>query len=345
MYNFRELKRITGIKYLLIIFLTLGLISCKYQDKNNYKKIEGYALGTAFHITYNDWYDQIVKKQIDSLIYLVNRSMSTYIPNSDISKINRGDPGIQVDQMFLEVFGKSKRIYLETGGYFDPTIGILVNAWGFGPNGSEDDIDSLKITELLDYVGLEKLKILDKRVIKEHPETYIDFNAIAKGYAVDVIGKFLEAKEVNDYLVEIGGEIRARGVNSSMNSWTIAIEKPNFDGSRSFQAIVQLKDESIATSGNYRKFKIDPRTGMKYAHTIDTRTGFPSRSNLLSASVISHLDCADVDAYATAFMAMGLKESKEFLQDHSELKAFLIYTGDDGEIKTFATENFKLLED
>ena len=191
------------------------------------------------------------------------------------------------------------------------------------------------------FVGFENLRIKNGFVIKKFEETYIDFNAIAKGYAVYVIGRFLESKKIKNYLVEIGGEIRARGINLKKAPWSIAIEKPNFDNTRSYQSIIKLVDESIATSGNYRKFKIDTITGEKYAHTMDTKTGFPSKSNLLSASVISKKDCADVDAYATALMAMGLEKSKLFLQKHPELKAFLIYTEVSGEIKTFNTANLK----
>jgi len=156
------------------------------------------------------------------------------------------------------------------------------------------------------------------------------------------MGRFLESKEITNYLVEIGGEIRARGVNSKNQPWRIAIEKPNFDGSRSFQTIIALENESIATSGNYRKFKIDSLSGEKYAHTIDTKTGYPSKSNLLSASVIADLDCADVDAYATAFMAMGLDKTKDFLNRRNEIKAFLIYNDGEEGLKTFATENLLL---
>jgi thiamine biosynthesis lipoprotein len=144
-------------------------------------------------------------------------------------------------------------------------------------------------------------------------------------------------------MIEVGGEIRTRGKNASGKYWKIAIEKPNFDGSRSYQAFIGLKDESIATSGNYRKFKIDMKTGKKYAHTIDPKTGYPAKSDLLSASVISGMDCADVDGYATALMAMGLEKSIIFLKKHPDLKSFLIYIGEDGEIKTFKTDNLTLI--
>ncbi len=329
------------MKKILILFLLFACLSCNYQHDTAYNKLEGYALGTTFHLTFQETDNQINEKQIDSLIHLVNKSMSTYIPNSDISKINRGDTNLIIDEMFQEVFLKSKKIFKESGGAFDPTIGILVNAWGFGPDGSIENLDSVQIKSMLELVGFDKIKIENNKIIKKYSKTFIDFNAIAKGYAVDVIGRFLEMKGIINYLVEIGGEIRARGVNQKELAWRVAIEKPNFDGSRSFQSTIELKNESIATSGNYRKFKIDMETGKKYAHTIDTKTGYPSKSNLLSASVIAQLDCADVDAYATALMAMGLKESKVFLDKHKELKVFLIFSDERGEINTYITNNLK----
>jgi len=326
------------------LFLIFQFLSCQQNHNLIYKRLEGVALGTTFHITYEDELDQITEKHVDSLIHSINKSMSTYIATSDLSKINHGDSTIIVDAMFQEVFEKSKRISKETEGFFDPTIGVLVNAWGFGPEKDSIQIDSAHVKELLQYVGFDKLSIQNGRVQKQYPQTYIDFNAIAKGYTVDVIGRFLEKKSVTNYLVEIGGEIRARGINEKLKPWSIAIEKPNFDGTRSFQSYIFLQNESIATSGNYRKFKIDEKTGMKFAHTIDTKNGYPSKSNLLSASVIGIVDCADVDAYATAFMAMGLEKSKDFLLNHKDLKAFLIYSDIDGTIKNYHTDNLGVEE-
>lgn len=329
------------MKKIFVLFFLLIIFGCANEENKSYSKLKGIALGTTFHITLNDSNDQISESQIDSLIYLVNKSMSTYLPTSDISKINKGDTTVIVDKMFQEVFQKSKKIYKETKGAFDPTIGILVNAWGFGPNDGIENLDSSHVKSMLVFVGLNKVELKKNKLIKEYSSTYIDFNAIAKGYAVDVIGRFLELKDIEDYLVEIGGEIRARGLNPKKKIWKIAIEEPNFDGSRSFQTAIELNNESIATSGNYRKFKIDAVTGDKYAHTIDTKTGFPSQSNLLSVTVIAKLDCADVDAYATGLMAMGLEKSKIFLKKHKELKSFLIYSDENGDIKTFTTENLK----
>lgn len=326
-----------------LFFLVLVTLGCSDQNDISYHKLKGIALGTSFHITYKNSKNSVSEKQIDSLIHLVNKSMSTYLPDSDISKINKGDTTIIVDQMFQEVFNKSKRIFSETNGAFDPTIGILVNAWGFGPDNVVENLDSAHVMSMLEFVGLQKIHLKNNKIIKKDSATYIDFNAIAKGYAVDVIGRFMELNHIKDYLVEIGGEIRAKGKNPEGKIWKIAIEKPNFDGSRSFQAVIKLDNESIATSGNYRKYKIDSVTGKKYAHTIDTKTGFPSQSNLLSASVIANTDCADVDGYATAFMAMGFKKSKMFLQKHHELKCFLIYSDGQGDIKTYTTENLHTL--
>ncbi len=327
------------MKKVLIIFFIFLIHACENKTQKPYQQLEGFAFGTSFHITMDDNGKHVSEADIDSLIHSMNRSLSTYMPNSDISKINKGDTTVIVDDLFREVFEKSARIYKQSNGAFDPTVGILVNAWGFGPGEPIELMDQKAVDSLLIYVGFDKLKLERSKLIKKYPAMFLDFNANAKGFAVDVIGRFLENKEVMNYLVEIGGEIRARGRNSKGQIWRVAIEEPNFDGSRSFQAIIVLENESIATSGNYRKFKIDAATGEKYAHTIDTKTGYPSKSNLLSVSVIGEVDCADVDGYATAFMAMGLEKTKTFLEKHSELKAFLIYADDKGELQTFTTTN------
>ncbi|WKK65528.1 FAD:protein FMN transferase [Lutimonas zeaxanthinifaciens] len=332
------------MKNTVLFLLFLIVISCDKEEQIPYQKFEGIAFGTSFHITFEGQEGLITEKAVDSIIHRVNKSLSTYIPNSDISKINRGDTAVVVDELFREVFEKSSVIYQETNGFFDPTIGTLVNAWGFGPGKQIIEMNQSTIDSLMEFVGFEKVKILNGKLIKKHPETFLDFNANAKGYGVDVIGKFLEGKGISNYLVEIGGEIRARGVNSRGMIWRVAIEKPNFDGTRSFQTIVTLNNESIATSGNYRKFKVDSLSGEKYAHTIDAKTGYPTKSNLLSASVIGEIDCADTDAYATSFMAMGYERTRDFLDKHHELKVFLIYSDADGSLKTFTTSNLVLDE-
>lgn len=322
----------------LFLYMLLAFYSCE-KGRNHLKTLEGNAIGTTFTIRYLDVNNKKFDIEIDSLIKAINKSVSTYIPTSDISKINRGDTTVVIDHFFEDVFTKSEKIYNETNGNFDPTVGVLVNAWGFGPEEAIENLDSIKINELLKFVGFNKVILKNRRIKKLHPEIYFDFNAIAKGYLVDVVGQLFEKHKIENYLVEIGGEIRAKGVNQNGDFWRIAIENPNEDGTRSFATTIQLQNESMATSGNYRKFRISPN-GTKYVHTINTKTGYATESNLLSASVISKTSCAEADGYATAFMAMGLKKAKEFLMHHNDLKAFLIYVDENGGLKTFKSSDF-----
>lgn len=318
---------------ILLVFLSCG------NNEGSLKIIEGNTIGTTFTVRYLGDEAHKYETQIDSLTAAINKSASTYIPTSDLSKINKGDTTVLVDANLREIFIKSEKIYKETEGAFDPTVGILVNAWGFGPGKQIENLDSLKINELLKFVGFDKVKLENGKIKKLYPEIYLDFNAIAKGYLVDMVSRMFEKSGVSNYMVEIGGEIRTRGHNEKGMPWKIAIENPNTDGSRSFATVIKLKDESIATSGNYRKFKIK-EDGTKYVHTINPKTGYAKESNLLSASVISTLDCADVDAYATAFMEMGFEKSKAFLKNHPELKAFLIFVDEKGGMQTYKSDNF-----
>ncbi|PHR71360.1 MAG: thiamine biosynthesis protein ApbE [Lutibacter sp.] len=321
----------------ILLFFFLIFFSCT-DDTATYKKIKGNAFGTTFDILYQNTYNQDFTKQIDSLIYVVNKSLSTYIPNSDISKINNGDSTIVVDEMFVEVFQKSNRIYKESNGLYDPTVGVLVNAWGFGPEKPINEMDSVKVKELLEFVGFDKVKIINNKIEKLHSKIRFDFNSIAKGYGLDIIGRFFESKGCENYRIELGGEVRAKGVDPTNKLWRVWLEDPNTDGTRSFNKSIQLDNQSMASSGNYRKFKID-KNGRKYVHTINAKTGFATESNLLAATVISSLDCADVDAYATAFMAMGFEKTKVFLENHQELQVYLIYVDNDGETKIYQSED------
>ncbi len=320
-------------KYFLLLFVTV-LMSCKSEKQLQNIKLEGFVFGTTYHITFLNSNSNTYQKSIDSLFQLVNQSTSTYIPTSDISKVNKGDSTVVLDAFFTEVIEKSKRIYKETSGYFDPTVGNLVNAWGFGPKKTLKNLDSVQVAKMMELVGLDKVNLVNGKLKKESPEIYLDFNSIGKGYGIDVIGRFLESKKITNYLVEIGGEIRARGKNSKGNYWKVAIEKPNTDGTQSLHSTVELINESMATSGNYRKFRIT-KEGKKYVHTVNPKTGFATESNLLSASVIAASDCADVDAYATAFMAMGLENVKVFLNKYKHVKAVLIYADKDGKLLEF----------
>lgn len=320
--------------FLFVFLISISLLNaCKKEVNLPIYKLNGPVFGTTYHITYLE-NTVNYQKSIDSLFNLVNTSLSTYIPTSDISKINQGDTTVVVDDLFLEVFQKSKRIYKETDGFFDPTVGNLVNAWGFGPTKEQFDLDTLEVKRQLQYVGLDKVRIQNRKIIKASSKMYLDFNSIAKGYGIDVVGRFLESKNIQNYLIEIGGEIRARGRSHKKTPWRIAIEKPNTDGSQSYQKIIELENQSMATSGNYRKFRLT-KNGNKVVHTVNPKTGFASESNLLSVSVIANLDCADVDAYATAFMAMGLGKTKEFLKNYQEIKVFLIFVNSKGELSEY----------
>tara|TARA_R110002074_G_C12545626_1_gene666112 strand:+ start:2390 stop:3391 length:1002 start_codon:yes stop_codon:yes gene_type:complete len=328
------------IKIALILTVLL-LISCK-QEANKVEgqglkntKLEGSIFGTFYQVTYDS--EVNYEKQFDSLFFVINKSMSTYQADSDISKLNRNESN-EVDKHFIKVFEASKIIYEETEGAFDPTIGALVNAWDFGPEGKIVNLDSLKIDALMESVGFNKVSVVENKVTKQ-PNTFLDFNAIAKGYAVDAVADFLSSKNVQNFLVNIGGELNAKGINIEKQSgWTVGVENPNFDGTQSWDKVFVLKDAAMATSGTYRKFKID-ENGNRYAHIIDTKTGYPSKTNLLSISVIAE-DCMTADAYATAFKAMGIEKVKAFLKSHPELKVFLIFENESKEFETLALNDF-----
>ncbi|WP_242085645.1 FAD:protein FMN transferase [Aestuariivivens sediminis] len=313
--------------------IVIYCLSCNHPTKNT--RLQGSVFGTYYRVTYAS--DINYQKQVDSLFYVINKSMSTYQLNSDISKLNRNETNT-VDHHFITVFKASKKIYEATDGAFDPTIGAIVNAWDFGPEGKIMDLDSLTIDSLMRSVGLEKVTLESNR-IKKPQETFLDFNAIAKGYAVDVIAEYLNSHGITNYLVDIGGELKANGINAEKNLlWKVGVENPNFDGTQSINHIITLEQKAMATSGTYRKFKVDKR-GNRYAHIIDPKTGYPSKTNLLSISVIAD-DCMIADAYATAFKTMGIEKIKTLLKSHPELQVYLIFENDKQELETLSLNGF-----
>ncbi len=327
------------------LFLLLGTIVFWGCGSDTWIKNQnrGNALGTTYSITYIAGEHLDYQQEIDSVFQVLNQSMSTYIPTSDISKINSGDSTVVVDEMFKEVFEISSGVHEASNGYFDPTIGVLANAWGFGP-GEQIQLDSLKVDSLLSYVGWDKVQLnSDYTVTKEHPAIRFDFNAVAKGYTIDRLGALLDAKGIQNYLVEVGGEVLTKGINLvSGKQWTVGIDDPQLETGRSLKLIVSLEDRAMASSGNYRKFRIDPETGEKYVHTINPKTGYTKNSSILATSVVANT-CAEADAYATAFMAMDLEESKEVLKKHDELEAYIIYLDENGETQEFFTSGFEAL--
>ena len=325
---------------IVLLFVSIIFSSCSNETQLVEKSLAGYVIGTTYHIKYLSENGNGYQQQIDSIYEAIIQSMSTYVPSSDISKINLGDTTIVVDHMFVDVYKASEKIWRESDGAFDPTIGIMVNAWGFGPKGQLNNLTKEKVNELMKTVGFDKTRILDNGVFhKDFPETQIDFNAIAKGYTLDRVATFFDSKGIENYLIEIGGEIVAKGKKIDGSKWRIGIDDPNQNESRPLTAIIDITDKAMATSGNYRRFRIDSLTGEKYVHTINAKTGFTSRSNMVSASVMAK-NCTLADGYATTFMAMGLEDTKAFLKKHPELEAYLIYADEDGNWKTFMTKEF-----
>ncbi len=330
------------MKRFFFIFLIIGLVSCNEENKKSHEYY-GEALGTTYSIRYFSDKDIDFEKSLDSIYENINASMSTYRIESDISRINRGDTNVTVDENFRKVFNASGKIYEQSNGFFDPTVGALVNAYGFGPGKQLKEIDSLQLDSLKQLVGFNKITIKQSnQLAKEDPRIYLDFNAIAKGYTIDVIGNYLESKGVRNYLIELGGELLAKGENlDKQKDWVVGIDDPQQEeGQRRLTARVKLVNNALATSGNYRKFRKDSVTGQKFVHTINPKTGKAERSNLLSASVMTN-NCMMADGYATTFMALGLERSKEMLQQLKNVEVYLIYSAEDGEVKTYITPGFQ----
>lgn len=323
-------------RIILVISVLSLMVSCQ-KDIQKTIKLNGPVFGTAYNIQYYSEKGINYMPEFDSLFAIINQSLSTYIPDSDISKFNRQEP-VELDQHFRTVFDASKKIFKETKGVFDPTIGNVVNAWNFGPDKNKFLTDSATIATLMYDVGFDKIIITPTRIIRQD-NPYLDFNAIAKGYGIDVIAEFLQSKGVNNYLVDIGGDMRVGGVNKEKNKkWAVGIEDPNFDGSQSYSKTILLSNKSMATSGTYRKYKVD-ENGNRYAHIIDTKTGYPTKTNVLSVSVIAP-NCMLADGYATAFQAMGIKDTEAFLKYHPELQVYFIYLNENDELETLSLNGF-----
>lgn len=324
---------------IFLLIVLLSFFSCNKKDYIEKIKIEGAVFGTSYSIIYLNKGEDY-RDDIQELFDNINNSLSTYIPTSDISKINKENKNIIVDDYFVDVFNLSKKIYTETDGYFDPTVGSLVNAWGFGPEKQINNLQKYQVDSLLQFVGFDKIKLNKRTIVKQNPGIYLDFNSIAKGYAVDVVANFLTKKNIDNYLVEIGGEIRTKGKNDKNKHWRVGIDNPNFDGTRTISKYINLDNQAVASSGNYRKYRLDG-LGKKYVHTINPKTGFAKASNLLAATVFGNIDCAAADAYATAFMAMGLEKTKAFLQQHEDLKVILYYLDENQNLTSYSNYTYK----
>ncbi len=323
---------------LFIFILATSCTTDKSADRA-YLSIRGFTQGTNYMVKYSSPDTIDYKDEIEHLLAEIDTSMSTYNEHSIISKVNNNEE-VEPDKYFKDVFNTAMKISRETQGAFDITVGPLVSAWGFGQE-EVRDIDSAIVDSIRKFVGYEKVTLEGGSIHKKDKRLRLDMNAIAQGYTTDVIANFLDEKGIKNYLVEVGGEVKTKGISPSDRQWRIGIDKPvdsNNVAGRNLQAIVKLDNRALATSGNYRKFYI--KDGVKYAHTINPKTGYPVTHQLLSASVFAP-DCITADAYATAFMVMGRKESKKLVNKIEDIDAYFIYSDEEGNFSVDYSENLK----
>lgn len=320
---------------LLLIFGSIYVI--RQQQNTPYQRDEGFIFGTIYHITYQS--DVNYQKEIEAELQKVDNSLSPFNKTSIISRINRNED-VKVDNMFAEVFQLAEKISKETDGAFDITVAPMVNAWGFGfKTGNpptKQTVDSLRA-----IVGFQKVTLEEEHVKKQNPHIMLDCSAIAKGYGSDIVARFLKKKGIQNFMVEIGGEIVVNGNSEKQVPWRVGINKPTDDSlntSQELQDVINVTDIAMATSGNYRNFYY--KNGKKYAHTIDPKTGYPVQHNILSATVLAK-NCATADAYATSFMVMGLDGAKKVLEKHPELDAYLIYSDEKGNNRIWYSPELK----
>ena len=321
-----------------LILLIVGTVMIIYNQKNTpYQHDKGMIFGTVYHVTYQN--SDNLNDQIVAELNKVDSSLSMFNKQSVITKVN-DNQDIEVDQMFGDVFTLARTVSADTDGAFDITVAPLVNAWGFGFKSgnmpSRHTIDSLRT-----FVGYKRVELHDSRIVKADPRVMLDCSAIAKGYGCDVVAELLRRKGIDNFMVEIGGEVVTSGISEKRVPWKIGVTKPSDDSlsvNNELQTVLNITDKAMATSGNYRNFYY--KNGKKYAHTIDPATGYPVQHSLLSATVISDR-CAKADAYATAFMVMGLEKAKKVLDRHRDLMAYLIYSDHKGEYKVWFSPSLR----
>lgn len=330
----------SSVLFLFFVFIIILLLT-KINIKNEHEiSLMGLTMGPiVYNIKYISEDSIIDKNEIDSLLISFNNIFSTYIPDSYISVLNRSKSMDTINPYFHFLLDASKKIHKISEGAFDPTIGPLINAWGFGPKSIDDIPSKEEIFKINKLVGFDKLYFDETIIEKHHEDVYLDFSSIAKGYAVDLIAGFFNDKNIENYFIDIGGEVRCKGKNSKSKIWRIGIENPSIlNNSRDLMATVKLDNLSLATSGNYRNYYKQNDTII--AHTINPKTGYPANSNMLSASVFSQ-DCFFSDAYATAFMVLGYEKAREISENNSLIDVMLIYENSEGNIETYISDNLQ----
>lgn len=332
--------------YIILLLLIIGTTGCN-NVSTNYKSIDGFAQGGTFHLVYEDNTDATALNLPDSLqkwFHLIDKSLSGYDTTSLVSRINRGE-NLPLDSLFIECFQLSREVYQKTRGAFDISAAPLFDVWGFGFKSGEKPTQQ-KIDSLRRFIGMDKLSIIYDSTTnasylhKADARMKVNFNAIAQGYTCDYICGELEKYGIRNYLLEVGGEIFCKGLNAKGEEWKVGIDKPvdgNIIPGQSVEAIVEISGKGLVTSGNYRKFYVVD--GEKYSHTIDPRTGYPVKHNLLSATVVAPT-AAMADAYATYLMVIGLEQAKEFICASEDMDALLVY-GEQENLKTFTTDGIK----
>ena len=322
----------------VVVLVTFLLIRLCSGGETTYQESVGEKYSTFYSVTYKS--DVDLSDSIAILLYNFDYSLSPFNKNSILSSINNNDTSVRADELLKNVITLSHEVYVATSGAFDPTISPLINAWGFGfktekfPNAEE--VDSFKT-----LVGMDKIMLSDDgRVVKANPNASLNFSAIAKGYIVDLIAEFLDKNGITDYLVNIGGEINCKGVNPKGEEWRIGVDTPdesNIHGG-DIHSVLQLTDKALATSGNYRKYKVED--AQKVWHIIDPRTGYPTQARVLSATVVAN-SCAIADAYATALMVLGMEEGMSLIETDSTLEAMFICPGDTTQYSVYYSTGFK----
>lgn len=326
-----NIHKIIGIAALLIF----GLTACQSNQSANYRQIEGFAQGTTYNIIYSDTTDYA--PAIAAFLDDFDASLSIFDSTSLVCRINEGLTD-SVDAWYAECFVISKQIHTLSGGLFDPTLAPLIAAYGFARKNVQKTIDSVEIARIMSSVGFDKVAIVDGRLVRQNAATKLDFNAIAQGYSSDLAARMLDSLGIENYMVEIGGEIVTRGVSPSGKPWRIGIDSPqdgNFIPGASLNTIIELDGRGLATSGNYRKY-VELPSGERVNHTIDPRTGRSASNNLLSATILAPT-AAMADGLATACMVGGLEWAKKMIAQNPDVDGYLIYADKNGDMKSYST--------
>ncbi len=316
----------------------MGFFFLSCSNKQQKIKLLGQAQGTYYAITYFDQANRYLKPEVDSILDAFDQSVSVYQPQSIVSRVNRNED-VVLDDWFIDNFKAAIRVAKATDGAMDITIGPLADAWGFGTFNKPDSINPVLIDSLQKLVNYKAVSIVEKHLVKKDPRIELNFNAIAQGNSSDVLGRYFQSLGIQNYLIDVGGELIAHGEKPNGDKWKVGIEKPSESSldERKMEQAFEMKNCALATSGNYRKYYV--LDGVRYAHSIDPKSGYPVQHSLLSVSVLAD-NCTDADGYATAFMVMGMGKSIQFIDKNPQIQAYFIYFDKEKGLQTKMTKGF-----